>query len=60
VIDLRDPETGKRRRKWHSFRGTKRQAQVECSRLISEMKGGLYIEPEKVTVREFLDAGWIT
>jgi integrase len=55
VIDLRDPETGKRRRKWHSFRGTKRQAQVECSRLISEMKGGLYIEPEKVTVREFLE-----
>ncbi len=33
VIDLRDPETGKRRRKWHSFRGTKREAQVECSRL---------------------------
>jgi hypothetical protein len=33
VIDLHDPETGKRRRKWHSFRGTKRRAQVECSKL---------------------------
>jgi len=55
VIDLRDPETGKRRRKWHSFRGTKRAAQVECSRLISELKGGLYIEPAKVTVRQFLE-----
>ena len=31
VIDVPDPETGKRRRKWHSFRGTKREAQVECS-----------------------------
>ena len=55
VIDLRDPETGKRRRKWHSFRGTKREAQVECSRLISELSGGLYIEAAKVSVGQFLD-----
>ena len=55
VIDLRDPETGKRRRKWHSFRGTKREAQVECSRLISELSGGLYIEAARMTVRQFLD-----
>ena len=29
---MRDPETGERRRKWHSFTGTKRGAQIECSR----------------------------
>ena len=55
VIDVRDPETGKRRRKWHSFKGTKREAQVECSRLISEISGGAYIEPAKTTVGQFLD-----
>ena len=55
VIDLRDAATGKRRRKWHSFAGTKRQAQIECSRLISELSGGLYIEATKITVRQFLD-----
>jgi integrase len=55
VIDLLDPETGRRRRKWHSFRGTKREAQVECSRLISALSGGAYIEPAKVTVGQFLD-----
>jgi len=33
VIDVRDPQTGERRRKWHSFQGTKRQAQLECSPL---------------------------
>src|ERR1700728_4809016 len=55
VIELRDPATGKRRRKWHSFAGTKRQAQDECARLISELNGGLYIEPAKVTVGQFLD-----
>ena len=55
VIDLRDPATGKRRRKWHSFAGTKRQAQVECSHLISELSNGLYIDVAKVTVAQFLD-----
>lgn len=54
VLDVPDPETGKRRRKWHSFHGTKRQAQVECARLVSELNGGVYIEPDKTTVSEFL------
>ena len=55
VIDVRNPESGKRRRKWHTFKGTKREAQIECSRLISEISGGAYIEPAKVTVGQFLD-----
>ena len=50
ILDTRDPATGKRRRKWHSFKGTKRQAQVECARLISEMQRGTYVEPSKTTV----------
>ena len=55
VIEMRDPETGQRKRKWHKFAGTKRQAQDECARLISELNGGLYIEPTKITVGQFLD-----
>lgn len=55
ILDVRDPQTGKRRRKWHSFSGTKREAQVECARLISELSGGEYIEPAKTTVAAFLN-----
>jgi integrase len=55
VLDVRDPATGKRRRKWHAFAGTKRQAQIECARLISEMQRGTYLEPNKTTVAQFLD-----
>ena len=55
VVEMRDPSTGRRRRKWHSFAGTKRQAQIECARLISGLNGGLYIEPSKITVGQFLD-----
>jgi len=55
VLDVRDPVTGKRKRRWHSFAGTKRQAQVECSRLISEAQRGTGLEPSRVTLAEFLD-----
>jgi integrase len=55
VLEMRDPETGRRKRKWHSFSGTKRQAQSECARLISEVNGGTYVEPTKITLVQFLD-----
>ena len=50
VIDQRDPATGKRKRKWHSFKGTKRQAQTECSRLVTEMTTVGYVESSELTL----------
>jgi hypothetical protein len=58
VIDVRDPQTGKRKRRWHSFAGTKRQAQVETARLISELQNGTRIDPSRMTVSAFLER-WI-
>ena len=58
ILDTTDPATGKRRRKWHSFKGTKRQAQIECARLISERQHGTYLEPTKTTVAQFLES-WL-
>jgi hypothetical protein len=55
VLETRDAATGKRKRKWHSFKGNKRQAQIECARLISEVTGGTYIEPSKTTLQEFFE-----
>ena len=55
VIDVPDPATGKRRRKWHSFKGTKRQAQIECARLISAIQTGHYLEPSKTMLAQFLE-----
>lgn len=55
IIDVYD-EAGKRRRKWHTFHTTsKRKAEEECARLISEIRGGTYIEPNKTTLAAFLD-----
>jgi integrase len=58
ILEQRDPATGKRKRKWHSFKGTKRQAQIECARLISEMSIGVYLEPSKTTLAQFF-AKWL-
>jgi integrase len=55
ILDIPDPLTGQRRRKWHSFRGTKRQAQIESARLISAVQIGSYLEPSKTTLAAFLD-----
>jgi len=61
VLDVgeRDPKTGKKKRKWHSFKGTKRQADSECARLIAQLEAGSYVEPTKQTVAQFLDE-WLT
>jgi integrase len=58
ILEQRDPATGKRKRKWHSFKGTKRLAQIECARLISAIKGGTYLEPNKLAMASFLDV-WL-
>jgi integrase len=55
VLEASDTAAGKRRRRWHSFAGTKRQAQIECARLISELKCGTYLQPDKTTLIGFLD-----
>jgi integrase len=55
ILDARDPATGKRRRRWRSFAGSKRQAQIECARLVSQLQGGTYLEPSKLTLAQYLD-----
>jgi len=55
----RDPGTGKRLIRYSTFRGTKREAQVEMARLITEASGGNLVEPTKLTVAEYIRS-WIS
>jgi integrase len=48
-----DPVTGKRRVGNHSFRGTKKEAGNEMTRLLSELNSNKYVDPSKTTVWEF-------
>ena len=59
VLNTHDSNTGKRKPRWHSFKGTKREAQKECARLIAELQTGAAVEPSRRTVAAFLDQ-WLT
>ncbi len=60
VFDLgADPATGKRKQKWITVRGTRKDADRELSRLLNEINTGAFVEPAKLTVAEFLDR-WLT
>ncbi len=57
VIDIKDG-AGCRKRKWHSFKGTFKQAQTERTALLAALDRGTYVEPSKLTVGEYLDQ-WV-
>jgi integrase len=50
----RDPMTGRRITKYVTFRGTKRKAHEELTRLLGQRNEGSYVEPTKMTVAQYL------
>jgi len=50
----RDPLTGKRITKYRNYKGTKREAQRELNRLLSEADSGQFVDPGKVTLGEYM------
>ncbi|GAH19776.1 unnamed protein product [marine sediment metagenome] len=54
-VDLgRDPETGKRKQKLLTVRGTKKDAERELRAVLTRIEGGVYVKPTKLTVGEYL------
>lgn len=52
----RDEKTGKRKTQFHTFRGSKRQAQVKLAELIASVAQAKYVEPNKITVADWVRA----
>jgi integrase len=50
----RDPVTKKRRTRFVTFKGTKREAELKLAALITEYTSGASVDPSKITVSEFL------
>jgi integrase len=55
VLDIGPDVDGKRRQKWHSVRGTRRDAQRELTRLLNQLNTGAYVEPSRISLAEYLD-----
>ena len=47
--------TGKRKTRYASFKGTKREAEIELARLVAQHAAGEGVDPSKTTLREYLD-----
>lgn len=60
VVDVGiDPETGRRRRKWHSGFKTKREAEQALAKIVTELGSGAYVEPSKLALGEYLRNEWL-
>jgi len=55
IVDERDAVSGKRRRRWHSHKGTRKSAEAECARLIAALNAGTHVDLTRETVSAFLD-----
>ena len=49
------PGTGKRKQRWISVKGAKRDAERRLRQVLSEMDGGVYVDPSRFSVSEYLD-----
>jgi len=54
VVDLGLKANGKRNQKWKSTKGTKKEAETLLARILTELEDGIYIEPSKTSVSEYL------
>ena len=56
IVDLPpDPDTGERRRKWITVRGTKRYAEAERARIVNEINQGRFVDASTLTLGDYLD-----
>jgi len=58
VVDVGRDETGRRRQRWHSGYGTRREAQEALTDILARIQQGAYVEPSKRTLAVFL-AEWL-
>jgi len=61
VLSVRDPQTGKRKVRFHSLPDckTKREAQTACAKLLTETSSAPHVSTSKTTLREWVEH-WVS
>ena len=54
VLDLDREADGKRRQKWHTVNGTRKDAEQEMTKLLRQRNTGAYVEPTNLTLAAYL------
>jgi integrase len=53
VVDVgKDPITNKRKQRWQTVKGTKRDAERELRHILVNLENGTYVKPNRLTVGE--------
>jgi len=55
ILDIGRDGNGIRLQKWHSLKGTRKQAEAYCAKLVTELNLGTYIAPAAYNTGEYLD-----
>ncbi len=55
VVELDRDSDGHRRQKWETVQGTKKKAEARLAEILHALETGLYIEPAKLTVEQYLE-----
>lgn len=59
VVDLGRDSGGKRRQKWHGGFDTRKAAEVARIKIVGDLHCGIYTEPAKLTLREWVEDRWL-
>jgi integrase len=59
VVDVPPGPDGKRRRKWHGSWATEIEAEHALPGIVGSLHDGSYVEPDRATVRGFLEDEWL-
>jgi len=54
IVRIPNPITGKSKPKWHTVRGSYKDAEKELTRILREIDTNTYIEPQKTTLADYL------
>lgn len=59
VVDTGFDESGRRRQKWHGGFDTRRAAEVERAKIVSDLHSGGYVAPDRLTLTEWVRQSWL-
>ena len=55
IVDVGpDPSTGRRRQRWISVRGARKDAERKLAEVITDLETGSYVEPTKISLGDYL------
>lgn len=59
VVDVGTDRDGRRKQKWHGGFATRREAEVERAKRVSDLHAGGYVAPDRLTLAEWVRESWL-